>query len=186
MWGQTKLFATANWSESAKEFRLNSKPAVGALKKIPSAHKRYFSVPLPGLKCRVKPRTWFVTLGQKAVLLCQSCVFSHAVEDSSLWYEVWRSVKLCYLSLVQHQHSARRDRREGGYFSEQCKKKKKIEKSKIHLHTHIKLNSDFLLKCCLSVEVMAFYYSDMTGLETASMVAQYLAPGVREGAVSQL
>lgn len=46
---------------------------------------------------------------KKAVLLCQSCVLHHAVENPSLGYEVCRSIKLCYLSLVQHQHSGKRE-----------------------------------------------------------------------------
>lgn len=43
--------------------------------------------------------------------LRQSCILHHAIEDSSLRYEVRRSVKLCDLSLVQHQHSAGGDQR---------------------------------------------------------------------------
>lgn len=43
----------------------------------------------------------------KADLLHQSCVFRHAVEDSSFGYEVCGSIKLRYLSLVQHQHPGR-------------------------------------------------------------------------------
>lgn len=43
----------------------------------------------------------------KAALLHQSCIFRHAVEDSSLGYELSGSVKLSYLSLVQHKHPGR-------------------------------------------------------------------------------
>lgn len=46
-----------------------------------------------------------------AALLCQSCVLRHAVEDSFLGDEVCRSIKLGDLSLVQHQHSERREGR---------------------------------------------------------------------------
>lgn len=47
-------------------------------------------------------------------LLCQACVLGHAIEYSFLCYEIDRSVKLCDLSLVQHQHSERTG--EKGFF----------------------------------------------------------------------
>lgn len=108
--GSSKMFATANLSTSAKELRLNWTTALSALKYTLQFHCQ--------LWCSESHRTnlsWSSTLvcnigTKKAVLLCQSCILSHAVEDSSLRYKVCRSIKLCYLSLVQHQHSARRER----------------------------------------------------------------------------
>lgn len=96
---------TQTWcgrSKSAEGVQAVSKPAVSALR--PQIH---FSQ--TELSCS---SGWFVTCEQKAVLLRQSSIFRHAVEDSSLCYEVCWSVKLCYLSLVQNQHSGRQEHRE--------------------------------------------------------------------------
>jgi len=72
--------------------------------------------------------------GRKAALLRQACVFSHAVEDPPLGQEVSRSVELCYLPLVQHQHSARR---------EEVIHKACILFIEMHLHIHSQVDSTF-------------------------------------------
>lgn len=75
-------------------------------------HPSLQQVSWKGFKLQRHVEPWPVRSGEiEAALLCQPCVFSHAVEDTSLGYEVCRSVELCYLSLVQHQHSAGREKR---------------------------------------------------------------------------